>query len=180
VDASFDWKPAECVEERGDMGELGKVEQQAGCSILDKLQGFDGTSEVPSQQQVTVVHTGDDKCLDSDLRHFLCEVGSYSTDVVEHEPAGAKHFFMFAENDRVLSRVTPRLFALWEADTVDLSTVMERYLSGQAFPERKSSPILLSLILRWWDDFQAEIYSAFRKYSDPLTFYTFCYITVLF
>ena len=28
VDVSFDWKPAKCVEERGDMGELGKVEDQ--------------------------------------------------------------------------------------------------------------------------------------------------------
>ena len=33
---------------------------------------------------------------------------------------------MFAENDRVLSRVTPRFFAVWEGDTVELSTVMER------------------------------------------------------
>jgi hypothetical protein len=30
---------------------------------------------------------------------------------------------MFAENNRV-SRVTPRLFALWDGDTVELSTVM--------------------------------------------------------
>ena len=55
VDASFDWKPVECAEEQGDMGELGKVEHQAGCSILDKLQGFDGTRREPSQQRVTVV-----------------------------------------------------------------------------------------------------------------------------
>ena len=38
---------------------------------------------------------------------------------------------MFAENDRLLSRVTPRFFALWEGNTVELSTVMERSLSGQ-------------------------------------------------
>ena len=41
VDASFDWRS---------MGEPGKVEHQPGCSILDKLQGFDGTSGKPSQQ----------------------------------------------------------------------------------------------------------------------------------
>ena len=29
VDASFDLKPVECAEERGDMGDLGKVEHQA-------------------------------------------------------------------------------------------------------------------------------------------------------
>ena len=40
----------EPAEEQGDMGELGKVEHQAGCGILDKLQGFDGTSGEPSQQ----------------------------------------------------------------------------------------------------------------------------------
>ena len=62
---------------------------------------------------------------------------------------------MFAENNRVLSRVKPRLFALSEGDTVELSTVMERSLSGQAFPGRKSSSVLLSL--RWWADIQAEI-----------------------
>jgi hypothetical protein len=28
VDASFDWKPVECAEELGNMGELGKVEHQ--------------------------------------------------------------------------------------------------------------------------------------------------------
>jgi hypothetical protein len=33
---------------------------------------------------------------------------------------------MFAENDRVLSRVMPRFFALLEGDTMELSTVMRR------------------------------------------------------
>ena len=55
VDASFDWKPVECAEEQGDMGEFRKVEHQAVCSILDKLQGFDGTSRKPNQQRVAVV-----------------------------------------------------------------------------------------------------------------------------
>ena len=32
---------------------------------------------------------------------------------------------MFAELNRVLSRVTPRFFALWEGDTVELSTMRE-------------------------------------------------------
>ena len=51
MDARFDWKPVECAEEeRGDLGELGKVEKQAGCRVLNRLQGFDGTSEEPSQQ----------------------------------------------------------------------------------------------------------------------------------
>ena len=52
---------------------------------------------------------------------------------------------MFAENNRVLSRVTARFFALWESDTVELTTVMERSLSGQAFPGRKSSSIEVEL-----------------------------------
>jgi hypothetical protein len=52
------------VEEQGDMGELRMVENQAGCSFLDKLQGFDDTSGESSQQRVTVVQVGDDKCLD--------------------------------------------------------------------------------------------------------------------
>lgn len=51
----------ECAAERGDMGEFVKVEHQAGCSVLDKLQGFDGTSGEPSQQRVAVVQTGEDK-----------------------------------------------------------------------------------------------------------------------
>jgi hypothetical protein len=54
----------ECAEERRDMGELGKVEHQAGSSVLYKLQGFDDTSGEPSQQRVAVVQNGDDKCLD--------------------------------------------------------------------------------------------------------------------
>jgi hypothetical protein len=52
---------------------------------------------------------------------------------------------MFAENDRVLSRVTPRFFSLWEGDTVE-STGMER----------KSNSVLSRL--RWRTDIQAEIY----------------------
>jgi hypothetical protein len=54
-DASFDWKPVECAEDRCDMGELRKVEHKAGCAIMDKLQGFDGTSGEPSQQRVALV-----------------------------------------------------------------------------------------------------------------------------
>ena len=30
---------------------------------------------------------------------------------------------MFSENDRVLSKVMPRFFALWEGDIVELSTL---------------------------------------------------------
>jgi hypothetical protein len=61
---SFDWRPVECAEEQGDMGEHGKAEHQAGCGIQDTFQGFDGTSKVPSQQLVAVGQTGDVKCLD--------------------------------------------------------------------------------------------------------------------
>jgi hypothetical protein len=57
-------KPVECPEEWGDMGDLGKVENQVGCTILDKLQGIDGTSGEPSQQPVVLVQTGYDTCLD--------------------------------------------------------------------------------------------------------------------
>ena len=64
---------------------------------------------------------------------------------------------MFAENDRVLSRVTPRFFPFWEGDTVELSTVMERSLLGEAFPGRKSSSVLLRLSLRWWAVIQVQI-----------------------
>ena len=51
----------ECAEERGDMRELGKVENQAGCCVLNKLQGFDGPSGEPSQQRVAVVQMGENK-----------------------------------------------------------------------------------------------------------------------
>jgi hypothetical protein len=54
VDVSFNWKPVECAEARGDMRELGKVENQWGCSVLDKMRGVDGTSIEPSQQRVAV------------------------------------------------------------------------------------------------------------------------------
>jgi hypothetical protein len=64
VDASFNLKPVEDAEEQCDMGELGKVEKQVGCGILDKLQRFDGISRKPSQQRVEVVWRGDDKSLD--------------------------------------------------------------------------------------------------------------------
>jgi hypothetical protein len=63
---------------------------------------------------------------------------------------------MFAEDDRVLSKVTPRFFAPWKGNTVEFSTVMER-LNCQAFPGRKSSSVLSRLSLRWWADIQAEI-----------------------
>jgi hypothetical protein len=59
---------------------------------------------------------------------------------------------MFAENNRVLSGKTPRFFALCEGDTVELSTVMKRSLSEQAFPGRKSSMVWSRLSLRWWAD----------------------------
>ena len=53
-----------------------------------------------------------------------------------------------------MSTVTPRFFALWQGDTVELSTVME---SWQALPGRNSSYVLLRLSLRCWADIQAEI-----------------------
>jgi hypothetical protein len=34
------------------------VEHKEGCGVLDKLQGFDGTSGVPSQQRVAVALDG--------------------------------------------------------------------------------------------------------------------------
>jgi hypothetical protein len=47
------------------MGELGKVEHQTGCGVLDRLQvEFDGTSGESSPQRVTVVQMGYDKCPD--------------------------------------------------------------------------------------------------------------------
>jgi hypothetical protein len=46
------------------MGELRKIENQAGCSVMDKLQGYDGTSREPSQPRVAVVQTVDDKGLE--------------------------------------------------------------------------------------------------------------------
>ena len=42
----------ECTEEQGDMAELGKVELQAGCGVLDKLQEFDGTSGIPGNREL--------------------------------------------------------------------------------------------------------------------------------
>ena len=63
---------------------------------------------------------------------------------------------MFAENDSV-PRVTPRFFALWKGAIVELSAVMERSLSGQAFPRRKSSSVLSRFSMRWWANIQAEI-----------------------
>jgi hypothetical protein len=62
---------------------------------------------------------------------------------------------MLAENNRVLSRVKPRFFALWEGNTGELSTMIEMSWSGQAFPGRKSSSVLSRLSLRWWDICQA-------------------------
>ena len=62
---------------------------------------------------------------------------------------------MFAENNRVLSKFTPSFFALWEGDTVELSTVMKRSWSSQVFPGKKIGSVLSSL--RWWADIQAEI-----------------------
>jgi hypothetical protein len=37
---------------------------------------------------------------------------------------------MLVENDRVLSRITPRFLALWEEDTMELSTVVVAYGLG--------------------------------------------------
>ena len=38
VDVNFDWKPVECAEEQGYMGELGKVEHQAASPANSVLQ----------------------------------------------------------------------------------------------------------------------------------------------
>ena len=51
---------------------------------------------------------------------------------------------MFAENNRVLSRVTPRFFALWEGDTVKLSTVME-VLERAGLPREKEQRRLVEV-----------------------------------
>jgi hypothetical protein len=64
VDTNVDWKPMECAEEWCDMGEIGKVEHEAGCRVLDQLQGFDGTAGGLSKQRVAAVQEGNDTCLD--------------------------------------------------------------------------------------------------------------------
>jgi hypothetical protein len=46
------------------VGDLGKVEQQTGCGVLDKLQGFNGTNREPSQQRVAVGQKEYEECLD--------------------------------------------------------------------------------------------------------------------
>jgi hypothetical protein len=53
------------------MGEHGKVEHQAGCGVLDKLQVFEGTSGRPSQQRDAVVQTGEDSCCSVGKPHGL-------------------------------------------------------------------------------------------------------------
>ena len=57
---------------------------------------------------------------------------------------------MFAENVRVLSRVTTRFFALREGDTVELSTVMERSLrqTGLPWEEEQSRVVELEVVGR--------------------------------
>ncbi|KAL0985375.1 hypothetical protein UPYG_G00156100 [Umbra pygmaea] len=67
---------------------------------------------------------------------------------------------MFVENERVSSRITARLFALWDGDTVQLSTVMS--WSGQAFPQMKSVSVLSGLTLRGGADIHAQISSQIR------------------
>jgi hypothetical protein len=94
--------------------------------------------------------------------------------------------FIFTENDRVLSKVTPRFIAQWEGGIVGFATVMERSLSRQAFSGRKSSSVLSRLSLRWLADIQDEIsashaeikmlssmideYNRCRPHSEMLTY----------
>lgn len=59
------------------MGELGQVEDQPGCCILDELQKLDGTRRQPSQERVAVALVRDDKSLDQDLCHLLGDEWTY-------------------------------------------------------------------------------------------------------
>ena len=52
MDESFNWKPVECAEELGDLREHGKVENQVGCYVLDKLQGFAGARWSPANSKL--------------------------------------------------------------------------------------------------------------------------------
>jgi hypothetical protein len=54
---------------------------------------------------------------------------------------------MFAENYRVLSRVRSRLLALWEGDTVELSTMME-VLERAGFPREEVQLHLVEVKLK--------------------------------
>lgn len=61
---------------------------------------------------------------------------------------------MFAENDRMLSRVIVRFFALCECDTINRDGEV---FECEGLPGRKSSSVLSSLSLWWWTDIQVEI-----------------------
>jgi hypothetical protein len=81
------------------------------------------------------------------LLRFLCEEESYSTDVVEQEPAGARHHFDVSVEPRgFVSGHTKVLLHSGEGGTVELSNVMERSWSGKAVPGRKSSSVLSRFI----------------------------------
>jgi hypothetical protein len=66
-------------------------------------------------------------------------------DIVEREPEGASHCFDVCIEQHVIVQGHVSFFELWDGDTVELSIVMERSWSRQAFPGSKSSSVFSTL-----------------------------------
>ena len=114
------------------MGEFGKIVNEACCSVLDMLQRFSSRGWESSQEGVTVVQTGDGQCLDQELRHIFCEERPDPVDVVEGKSAGSGH-----SSDVVVLR----LLVIKEGHTMKSSTVTDRSMRGQSFPEFNFSKV---------------------------------------
>ena len=81
-------EPMKVTEERSDMGEFGFFKDEAGCSILNKLEGLNGRGWETGKQNITVIETGTDKCLDEDLGGFSGEEMADFSNVEEGESTG--------------------------------------------------------------------------------------------
>ncbi|KAJ8396629.1 hypothetical protein AAFF_G00016950 [Aldrovandia affinis] len=64
---------------------------------------------------------------------------------------------MWPEKRSWSSRVTPRLLADGDGDTMEPSTVIEASIIGELFAGRKSSSVFPRFSFRWWVDIQAEM-----------------------
>ncbi|KAJ8414423.1 hypothetical protein AAFF_G00052930 [Aldrovandia affinis] len=64
---------------------------------------------------------------------------------------------IWLEKHSWLSRVTPRLLADWDGDTMEPSTVIDASIIGEPFAGRKSSSVFPRFSFRWWVDIHAEM-----------------------
>ena len=101
------WKPVELLQDRCNVTDGWCSGDDLGSSILNQLKFIDGFVGETSEKGIAIIQTGGDQGVDQYSSAAAFEGGTKEIDVAKY--ADRVMLLMWDWNDRVLSRMTPRL-----------------------------------------------------------------------